>query len=289
MNRWLVAARPATLTAAIAPVLVGSGLAFGDGAFRADALIAALVGAVAINVAVNFANDASDARRGADGPGRLGPPRAVASGLLTPRQVWRGTAVVLGVATLAGGYLAWISGWPILAIGAAGIIAALAYSGGPRPYGYRGLGELFVFVFFGLAAVTGSRYVHDATVPVAAWLLAIPVGMLASAILVANNVRDVDTDAAVGKRTLAVRLGRSGTRVLYAALVVGALTTIAVFAVLRITPIATLLALAAAPLAVSPLRLVMRTVEGPPLIAALRATARLHLAVGVLLAIGAAI
>ena len=289
MNRWLVAARPPTLLAAAAPVLVGAGLAAGDGAFRPDAAAVTLVTAVLLNVAVNFANDASDARRGADGPGRIGPPRVVASGLLTSHQVWVGTAVVLGLAVVGGAYLAWISGWPIIAVGVAAILALLAYTGGPWPYGYRGLGEVVVFIFFGVAAVVGSRYVHDATTTRAAWLLAIPVGFLVTAILVANNIRDIATDQAAGKRTLAVRLGRRNTRRLFAFLVFGAFAAILGYAVAGATPRWTLLALLALPLAVGPVRVIATTAAGPALIQALRATARLHFVVGALLALGAAV
>ena len=288
MNPWLVAARPPTLLAAVAPVLVGSGLAWGDGAFRLDAFVVTLVTAVAINVAANFSNDASDARRGADGPHRIGPPRAVASGLLTARRVWAGTAVVLALAAAGGIYLAWISDWRLLVVGAAAIVATLTYTGGPWPYGYRGLGEVFVFVFFGLFAVVGSRFVHDATITGEAWLLAVPVGFLVTAILVANNVRDIDTDRTAGKRTLAVRLGRRRTRLLFAGLVFGAFVLIAAYAAFDLTPRLTLIALAALPLAVPPVRAVAKHEAGPELIAALKATARVHLVVGVLLAVGVA-
>ena len=287
MRAWLVAARPATLLAAIAPVLVGGGLAAHDAVFRPDAFIVTLLTAVLINVAANFANDASDHARGIDTAARIGPPRAVAGGLLTARRVWQGTAVIVGLATAGGLYLAWISGWQILAVGATAIVAMLAYSGGPWPYGYHGLGEVFVFVFFGLAGVVGSRFVHDSTAPASAWLLAVPVGMLVTAILVVNNVRDLDTDGALGKRTLAVAIGRPATRFFYGALVMGAFGLIGVFAATDLTPRLTLIALGALPLAVSPLRTVATEVSGPLLIGALKATARMHLAVGILLAIGA--
>lgn len=289
MNPWLVAARPPTLLAAVAPVLVGGGLAWGDGAFRLDAFAVTLITAVAINIAANFSNDASDARRGADGPHRIGPPRAVASGLLTARRVWAATAVVLALAAAGGLYLAWISDWRLLVVGAAAIVATLTYTGGPWPYGYRGLGEVFVFGFFGLFAVVGSRFVHDATITAEAWLLAVPVGFLVTAILVANNVRDIDTDRTAGKRTLAVRLGRRRTRMLFGGLVFGAFILIAVYAAFDLTPRLTLIALAAVPLAVAPVRAVARHEAGPELIAALKATARVHLVVGVLLAVGVAV
>lgn len=289
MRAWLVAARPPTLLASVSPVLVGTGAAVGAGAFRADAFVVTLATALLLNIAVNFANDASDHARGADTEHRIGPRRAVAGGLLTPRQVWAGTAVVVALAAAGGVYLAIISGWLIIVIGVAALVAAFAYTGGPWPYGYHGLGELSVFLFFGVAAVTGSRYVHDATIPADALALSVPVGLLAAAILVANNVRDIDTDRLAGKRTLAVMLGRDRTRGLFAALIGTAFVAVAAFAATGVTSPWTLLALAAVPLAVRPAAVVGTEVTGPPLIAALQATARLHLAVGVLLGLGAAL
>jgi len=289
VRAWLVAARPPTLLASIAPVLVGSGLAIGQGVFRWDAFVVTLITAVLLNIAVNFANDASDAARGADTEYRIGPPRVVASGLLTARQVWTGTAVVLALACGGGVYLTVISGSLILWIGGAAIVALLTYTGGPWPYGYKGLGEVAVFVFFGPAAVVGSRYVHDGTVPGEAWLLAIPVGFLVTAILVANNVRDLETDRDTGKRTLAVILGQPGTRILYAALVSGAFVAIGVFAGVGLVSRRALIAFAAVPLAIRPLRRVLRDTEGPSLVAALKATALLHLAFGALLGAGVAL
>ena len=289
MTAWLVAARPATLLASVSPVLVGSGLAAGDGVFRWDAFAITLLTAVLLNVAVNFANDASDHARGADTAQRIGPPRAVASGLLTARQVWTGTAIVLLAACAGGMYLAWISGPLILVIGAAAIIAALAYTGGPWPYGYHGLGEVFVFLFFGLAAVAGSRYVHDAAIPGEAWLLAVPVGFLVTAILVANNIRDLDTDREAGKQTLAVILGRRRTKVLFAVLVYGAFAATAAFAATELLPPWTSIVLAALPLAIGPVRVVFSEAGGRYLVSALKATARLHLIVGALLAVGVAL
>ncbi len=286
---WVSAARPATLWAAAAPVAVGSGLAWGEGVFRWDAGLVAMAAALFINIGANFANDASDARRGADGPARIGPTRAVASGLIRPRAMWTAVGVMFGLAAAGGIYLAVIAGWPVLAIGAASLAAALAYTGGPHPYGYLGLGEAAVFVFFGLAATVGSRFVHDATAPAAAWLLAVPIGLTVTAILVANNVRDVDTDRAAGKRTLAVVLGRQGGRYLYAALVAGAFATLALEAALGAVPRWCLLGLLAAPFAVPVAAAILRETEGPALIRALRATARLHALFGVLIAVGAAL
>ncbi len=284
---YLLAARPPTLLAAVAPVLVGSGLAQHDGVFRWDAFVVTLITAVLINVGVNYANDASDAARGADTPDRIGPARAVASGLLTPRQMWTGVAMVFGLAIVGGIYLTFIAGWVILVIGAASLVAALGYTGGPFPYGYRALGEVFVFGFFGLVATVGSRYVHDMTAPAAAWLLAIPVGFLVTAILVANNVRDIDTDRATGKRTLAVVLGRAGTRVLFAVLMIGAPVVLAVCAATGWVPAWCALGLLITPLLPVPIRIVSRETTGPVLIGALKATARINALFGGLVALGA--
>jgi 1,4-dihydroxy-2-naphthoate octaprenyltransferase len=277
---WLIAARPHTLWAAVVPVLVGGGLAWGDGVYRWDAFGAALIGALAIQVAANFVNDIFDARKGADTEARIGPTRVVASGLMTERTVWMGTAVVVVVALVAGVYLIGIAGWVVAVMGVTSLLAMLGYVGGPKPYGYFGLGEVFVFVFFGLVATVGARYVHDMTAPLDAWLLAIPIGFLVTAILVVNNVRDIDTDRATGKNTLAVYLGRNRTQVLFFVLVWGAFISILVFGVSEWTPRWTLLALTAAPLAVPIVRTVHREIQG---------IARLHLVVGVLLAIGAAL
>ena len=255
--------------------------------FRWDVFVVTLVTAVLINIGVNYANDASDAARGADTSDRIGPTRAVASGLLTPRQMWTGVAVVFGLAIAGGIYLIAVAGWVVLAIGAASLIAALGYTGGPFPYGYHALGEFFVFVFFGLAATVGSRYVHDQSAPLDAWLLAIPVGFLVTAILVANNVRDIDTDRATGKRTLAVVLGRGGTRALYATLVTGAPVVLAVSAAGGWVPAWCALGLLIVPLIVAPIRVISRETGGPVLIAALKATARINVLFGALIALGA--
>jgi 1,4-dihydroxy-2-naphthoate octaprenyltransferase len=302
---WLLAARPATLWAAVVPVLVGGGLAWGDGRreifcvtapcpageryFRWDAFAVTLLAALAIQVAANFANDASDAKRGADDERRIGPTRAVASGLISARRMWTGVWVMFTIAAIGGIYLAAIAGPVIIVIGVVSVVATLGYVGGPRPYGYRGLGELFVFVFFGVVATVGSRYVHDTTAPLDAWLLSVPVGMLVTAILVANNIRDIGSDAATGKRTLAVILGRVATARLFGALVYGAFGLIALFAAAGWTPPWTAVAVLAVPLAIPVIGTIGTATEGPPLIQALKGTARLHLAVGALLALGAAI
>lgn len=278
-----------TLPAAAAPVLVGSGLAAGDGVFRVDAFFAALVGALAIQVAANFANDASDAARGADPSDRVGPPRMVALGHISRRSMWIATGAAVGVAALCGIWLIVIAGWVVAVIGVASIAAMLTYVGGPVPYGYRGLGEVFVFVFFGLAATVGSRYVHDSSAPADAWILAVPMGMLAAAILVANNRRDIDTDERVGKRTLAVMLGRRGTAHLYALLTYGAFVVIALAAISGATPLPTALAALLTPFAIGPNRSIQAGLEGPALIPVLAQTARLELWTGATLALAAAV
>jgi 1,4-dihydroxy-2-naphthoate octaprenyltransferase len=286
---WTTAARVHTLPAAVTPVAVGAGIASHDGVFRVDALIWTMIGALAIQVAANFANDASDAHRGADTEERLGPPRMVSAGLIAPARMWLATAIAVAVAAVAAVALAYIAGPVILVIGAVSVLAMLGYVGGPKPYGYRGLGELFVFIFFGLVATVGSRYVYDSTAPLAAWLLAIPVGMLVTAILVANNYRDIDTDEKAGKRTLAVALGRKQTRLMFAVLVFGAFPVIVLFGLVGWTPLGTLFAAFWVPFATKPVSLIQTATDGPSLIRALKLTARLHLLTGLSLAAGAAI
>jgi 1,4-dihydroxy-2-naphthoate octaprenyltransferase len=204
-HAWFLAARPRTLTAAIAPVLVGSALAYRDSAFDLGAGIAALLGAVLIQVGANFANDVYDFKKGADA-NRVGPTRVTTAGLLTPREVEIGMWAAFGAAALFGLYLIALGGWPILVIGLASILAAIAYTAGPYPLGYNGLGDLFTFVFFGVIAVTGTYYVHAGRVTAEAFLASLPMGALITNILVVNNVRDADTDRAAGKRTLAARM-----------------------------------------------------------------------------------
>lgn len=286
MKAWVLAARPATLPAGVAAVVVGSALAGADGVFAWHLFGVTLFAAIAIQIGVNFANDLADAQRGADTDTRIGPTRAVAAGLLTPSQMKRGIIVMFGLAALAGLYLIWAAGWVILAIGVVSIIAALGYTNGPVPYGYYGLGEVFVFVFFGLVATVGTRYVYDQTAPADAWWSAVAMGLLAAAILVANNVRDIDTDREAGKRTLAVILGRDPVRWLYAAMVGGAYTTIAGAVVVGVLPAWSLLTVVSLPLVVAPMRTIFTETTGPPLIAVLKATARLQLVFAALLAVG---
>ncbi len=216
---WLMAARVRTLPAAIAPVLVGTALAGYLHVFHPLRFVAALVGAMFIQIGTNLSNDYSDARRGADTEDRLGPVRVTAGGLVPPRQVLIATYLTFGVAVLAGVYLVIVAGWQLLVVGAASILAGVLYTGGPKPYGYEGLGEVFVFLFFGIVAVAGSFFVQTKHLDWEAFALAVPVGLIAAGLLVVNNVRDIETDRRAGKRTLAVRIGRARTRRLFAAMI----------------------------------------------------------------------
>ncbi|HXD56322.1 MAG TPA: 1,4-dihydroxy-2-naphthoate polyprenyltransferase [Thermoleophilaceae bacterium] len=286
LRLWLIAARPRTLPAAIAPVLVGTSLAGTQQVFHALAFVCALIGSVFIQIGTNLSNDYSDARRGADTEDRLGPVRVTAGGLMPPKQVLVGTYVAFGIAVAAGAYLIAIAGWQLLVVGAASILAGVLYTGGPRPYGYEGLGELFVFLFFGVVAVVGSYYVQIQHLIWEAFALSVPVGLLASAILVVNNLRDIDTDRRAGKMTLAVRLGRVRTRRLFALMLLVAF----------ISPIVTwlagglsawlLLTLVALPMAPPLLRIVGTHTDGPALNGALAATGRLLAVFSMLLAAG---
>jgi 1,4-dihydroxy-2-naphthoate polyprenyltransferase len=279
---WVEAARPRTLTAAVAPVLVGTAAAQ---AFNAWRFIAALVVALALQVGVNYANDYYDGVRGIDTSARVGPRRAVAAGLVAPARMRAAMLAAFAVAGVAGALLAAAVGWELLVVGLACFAAAVGYSGGPRPYASAGLGELFVFVCFGLVATVGSAYVQIERIPPVAVAAAVPMGLLITAILVVNNARDIATDAVAGKRTLAVRLGRFRTGLLYTALAASAFAWLPVIALLARSP-APLLPLLAVPLAVPPSRLLISPAEGAPLLPALSATARLVLVFAFLLATG---
>ena len=216
---WVLASRPATLPAAAVPVMVGAAAAVSEGAnFRPLVFAVTLGAALLIQVGTNFANDYSDFQRGADHEGRLGPLRVTQSGLLSQSAVKRGIVAAFGAAVLLGCYLAWVGGWPIILIGLFSIICGIAYTGGPWPFGYHGLGDVFVFVFFGVVAVTGTAYLQSGTWSIFALALSVSVGLLVTNILVVNNLRDLPTDRAAGKRTLATRIGERGTRVQYALL-----------------------------------------------------------------------
>jgi 1,4-dihydroxy-2-naphthoate octaprenyltransferase len=286
LRLWAVAARPRTLPAAVAPVLVGTALAASEGVFRPLAFAAALVGSVFIQIGTNLSNDYSDARRGADTEDRLGPVRVTSGGLMPPRHVLVGTWVAFGIAVAAGAYLVTVAGWELLVVGAASILAGVLYTGGPRPYGYEGLGELFVFLFFGVVAVVGSYFVQTERLAWEAFALSVPVGLLAAAILLVNNVRDVDTDRRAGKRTLAVKLGRDRAAALFAgALVIAFASPVAIWLAGGLSAWI-LLPLLAVPLAVPLARTVRSRRDGPSLNAALGRTGALLAAVSVLLSTG---
>ena len=274
LRLWLVAARPRTLPAAVAPVLVGTALAGTEDVFHPFRFACALIGSVFIQIGTNLAND------------RLGPVRVTAGGLMPPQRVLVGTWVAYGIAVLAGAYLVAVAGWQLLLVGAASIAAGVLYTGGPRPYGYEGLGELFVFLFFGVVAVVGSYYVQVERFEWEAFALSVPVGLLAASILVVNNVRDIETDRRVGKRTLAVRLGRLRARRLYATMIgVAYIAPIVIWAAGGLS-FCILLALLSAPLAVPLIRTVGTRTDGASLNQALAGTGRLLALYSLLLAGG---
>jgi 1,4-dihydroxy-2-naphthoate polyprenyltransferase len=281
-----MAARPRTLPAAVAPVLVGTSLAIRYGTFHPLAFVAALLGAMLIQVGTNLSNDYSDARRGADTDERIGPVRVTAGGLVPPRQVLLATYLTFAAAVLCGVYLIAVAGWALLAVGAASILAGVLYTGGPRPYGYEGLGEVFVFLFFGIVAVTGSYFVQRKGLPWEAFVLAVPVGLLIAAILVVNNVRDIDTDRRAGKRTLAVRLGRERSRTLLAAMVATAFVTSWVPWIAGSLSPWLFVTAAAAPLALGVVQTVRTHADGPSLNIALARSAKLALVFCLLLSAG---
>jgi 1,4-dihydroxy-2-naphthoate octaprenyltransferase len=284
MNLWVAGARPRTLPAAIVPVLVGTAAAAGE---RPGGLIwwragAALVVAIAIQVATNYVNDYADGERGTDDR-RVGPVRLVGGGLATAAQVKRAALAAGAVAALAGLTLAAAVGPELLVVGALSLAAGYLYTGGPKPYGYYGLGEVFVFLFFGVVATAGTAYVQLEELLLLALAASVPVGCLATALLVVNNLRDIPTDAVAGKRTLAVRIGDGPTRALYLGLIVTAFAAVPVLAIRR--PWA-LLALGAVALAVRPVRRIAAGVRGGALVPVLGDTGRLQLGYGVLLALG---
>ena len=288
---WIAGARPRTLPAAIVPVLVGTACAVRDtGEWNHGIIVwravAALVVSLAIQVGTNYANDYSDGIRGTDEV-RVGPVRLVASGLASASAVKRAAFSSFAVAAVAGLALASVAGWWLIAVGAAAFLAGWFYTGGPRPYGYAGFGELFVFVFFGLVATVGSTYVQVEEITGLSIAAALPVGLVATALLVTNNLRDIPTDRTAGKHTLAVRIGAHATRILYVAIVVSVFAV--VIAIAAIDRPWAALALIGVPVAVAPVRTVLSGATGRALIPVLGATGRTQLAMGALLAIGIAV
>ncbi len=285
IQAWVLAARVRTLPVGAAPVLVGSAVAWASGAFDLPAALAALAGSLFIQIGANFANDLFDFQKGADTAGRLGPLRASQAGLLSERQVKAGVAVSFTLACMAGVYLITAGGWPILAVGVLSILSALAYTGGPWPFGYKGLGDLFVFIFFGPVAVCGTYFAQAGSISNAALYSSIPCGFLATAVLAVNNIRDMEADERAGKRTLPVRFGLSFGRGEYAALVGGAFLATVGLALAAKRPWL-LLPLALFPESLSLSRAVLRAEPSPALNPLLARTARLLLLYSVLISLG---
>lgn len=278
MNRWLVGARIKTLPAAVVPVALGSVVCVGAGGASWELVPLAAVVALSLQVAVNFANDYSDGIRGTDAD-RVGPIRLVGSGLASASSVRRAAMIAFGVAAVSGLVLAAVTTWWLLAIGAASILAGWFYTGGPRPYGYAGFGEVFVFVFFGLVATVGTTYVIIERIPFESWAYGVASGALSCALLVTNNLRDIPSDRESGKRTLAVRLGDRRTRSFFVLLVVTSFVVLLATAFRRPE---TLVVVLATPFVVRPVRSVVRGAAGRDLIPVLAGTARLQLVIGAL-------
>ncbi len=275
-NSWRLAIRLRTLPASAAGVITGSALAWRDGFFRFDAALACLLTALLLQIGSNLANDVFDFERGTDTAGRLGPVRVTQAGLLTPRQVKIGMLLVFGLAALLGLYLAWLGGWPIIILGLAAIVSAIAYTGGPFPLGYYGLGDLFVFIFFGLASVAGTYYIQAGRISTAAWWMTVPPGLIITAILVVNNLRDLENDRKAGKHTLAVIFGERAAKTQYVICMVLAYLVMPVAAAVGVVPWLTLLTWASVPIAVRTLKVVL-TQKGRPLNGALAGTGQIAL------------
>lgn len=282
---WLMAARPRTLPAAVSPVLAASGLAFFDGVFRLGPALAALLGALLIQVGANFSNDLFDYQKGVDTHERMGPTRVTQAGLLSQAQVRAGTLVVFGLAGLCGVYLALVSGWPVVVIGLLSVVAALAYTGGPYPLGYNGLGEVFVFLFFGVAAVAGTYYVQARSFSLAAFALSFPIGCLVVNILVVNNLRDIPTDRASGKRSLSVRFGVQWTRREYLVILLLAYLAPLIMAISRLLPAWVLLTWLSLPVAARLVRSIYHD-EGRALNPTLGGTGQIELYYALLFVLG---
>jgi 1,4-dihydroxy-2-naphthoate octaprenyltransferase len=283
---WVMAARPKTLPLGVAPVLVGTALAGYLHIFHPLRFIAALLGSVFIQIGANLSNDYSDAHRGADTEDRLGPVRVTAGGLVPPRQVLIATYVTFGLAVLCGVYLIAVAGWQLLLIGVASIIAGVLYTGGPRPYGYEGLGEVFVFLFFGIAAVAGSYFAQVRDFSWESLVLSAPIGLIAAAVLVVNNTRDIDTDRRANKRTLAVRIGRERSRRMYATMVLIAYPIVLIPWVFGPLTAWLLLPFLTVPIAAGVIKIVSTHSDGPSLNRALAKTGQLQLCFCVLLSAG---
>ncbi len=283
---WFLASRPPTLPAAVVPVLVGTAVGVSESSFKPAVFVVALIASLLIQIGTNFANDLSDFHKGADTAERLGPTRVTQSGLITSADLKRGIAVTFGLALLAGLYLVYIGGWPIVVIGLLSILCGMAYTGGPWPLGYHGLGDLFVFIFFGLVAVIGSAYLQSGHVTLLALLASIPVGLLVTNILVINNLRDVETDKVAGKHTLAVLLGARVVRFQYAIFSMAAYVIVPCLWYFGGSTLFVLLAWLTLPLSARLVDPVLGGLSGRPLNRVLKMTGQLHLLFGALLALG---
>jgi len=284
-NAWIVASRPRTLPAATAGVVMGAALAWHDGYFRLDAALVCLLTALLLQIGSNLANDVFDFERGTDTAERLGPTRVTQAGMLSPQEVKIGMAVVFGLAAFLGLYLAWLGGWIIIVLGIAAIVSAIAYTGGPFPLGYYGLGDIFVFIFFGLAAVAGTYYLQAGFVTPAVWWMTLPPGLIITAILVVNNLRDLENDRKAGKHTLAVRLGEQGTKMEYLLCMVIAYLVLPIAAWGGLIPWTAMLAWLSLPLAYRAAKIVL-TQKGRPLNLALALTGQTALVFSLWFAIG---
>jgi 1,4-dihydroxy-2-naphthoate octaprenyltransferase len=284
-NTWGLAIRLRTLPAAAAGVVTGSALAWRDGVFRIDAALVCLLTALLLQIGSNLANDVFDYERGTDTPERLGPVRVTQAGLLTPARVKAGMFLVFALAALLGLYLAWLGGWPVIVLGLAAILSAIAYTGGPFPLGYYGLGDLFVFVFFGLASVAGTYYVQAKSIAAAAWWMAIPPGLIITAILVVNNLRDLENDRKAGKHTLAVMLGERASKAQYLICMIAAYLVIPLAVARGVVPWTALLTWVSLPLAIRTTSVVLKQ-KGRSLNAALAGTGQVALLFSILFWIG---
>ncbi|MCQ3937758.1 MAG: 1,4-dihydroxy-2-naphthoate polyprenyltransferase [Chloroflexi bacterium] len=285
LQAWWLAIRPRTLPAAASGVTMGSALAWQDGSFQPLPALACLLIALLLQIGSNVANDVFDFERGADTAERLGPVRVTQAGFLTPAQVKRGLFVIFGLAALLGLYLAALRGWTVILIGVAAILSAIAYTGGPFPLGYHGLGDVFVFIFFGLAAAAGTYFVQVGSVSAAAWWMSVPVGLIVTAILVVNNLRDLENDRKAGKHTLAVLLGARGSKVEYTLLMGAAYLLVPVFILAKIIPAGGMLTWLSLPFAFRALHAVL-TQTGRPLNAALAGTGQTALLFSVFFWVG---
>ncbi len=282
---WWLAIRPRTLPAAASGVVMGSALAWRDGSFQLFPALAALLVALLLQIGSNVANDVYDFERGADTAERHGPLRVTQAKLLAPSQVKQAMWVIFGLAALCGLYLAYVRGWVVILIGLAAIVSAIAYTGGPFPLGYYGLGDLFVFLFFGVAAVAGTYFVQVGSVSTAAWWMSAPVGLIITAILVVNNLRDIDNDRAAGKHTLAVMLGERGAKIEYILCMAIAYLILPVLGLAKMVPVTSLLSWLSLPIAAKATRTVF-TQKGRPLNAALAGTGQTALVYSLLFLIG---